>query len=963
MPTSVIVRKASIYLCSLVIIITICLRLVAVSMGAPGTDSNWTSPSATTVQKVGVAPDIPEQPNLYPNLDCTTLTYRFVNDSTLQTGCFMPTAFGLMDPDQQIVIFNGTDEAVPITPFSVHELLTPWPKTADVLALDAASTGGSWISLYKDLSLHLDNRHDLLGQLIDKQVNQPPDSVLRDGVGKALAINSGTLAFSDNGSWLVAESLSGAFLRFNLASLDSIPFAPSFGSQGSAALLKSQVSISNDGRYAVIQNNVADSFIVYDLSTCQANPGFAYQNCASHDYEPFLHAHISGLTTISHVRFLNDGLISFNARDGTNNSTYELAPSASIGSLIDYLALGDSYTSGEGAFDYIDGTDTDEDMCHLSGNSYPLLLTRDLFTASSGHSVACSGARIEDVMPSQASNYRGQVENGTPFDQRSPDSVAQLLASYMPGYLAQADFVSHYQPDRLTVSVGGNDIGFADMLEACAEAKFSRHASDNTCYSTYEDRLEIKNLIDRTIPRWVATYKYLQQRDPKGHIFVIGYPQIANDTGNCGLNVHLNKSELELSIEMATYLNDSIKQAAGQAGVTYIDISQALVGHRLCETNDYDTAVNGLTAGKDAGILGLNFLGSESYHPNAFGQALIEAAILKQSHSLAIASSGTNPTNDSPPDGTSLLNAPKTGRPITELSPTSDLISPLQQAGSSTAVAVTGRDRGLLSNTGYTVRLDGSTGATIGTISSDGQTNISGQVTIPASTTPGGHTIDITGPTQNEQTIDIQQPIYVTSGGSDSDGDGITDANDSCPYIPNSGVDADHDGIDDACDGFIGNATPPPEDQANSVTTSPTVVQNGQTTIVSTMTTTQTPPQNSQPSDTTTSAQSTEDAITLQTTAQADVLPASSVLKSTVKVAKTLRLPLIHSSGSKGDIVGSQVLGVHIPAQAIDHHSESAEQNPTIIHWLGWASLSIISLLAIIILAEIIAGRQKRKHQ
>src|SRR6185437_3010028 len=105
-----------------------------------------------------------------------------------------------------------------------------------------------------------------------------------------------------------------------------------------------------------------------------------------------------GLQSVRHVRFLNDGLLSFEAvTSGGGSGSYVLAPTDGITSLTDYIGLGDSYTSGEGAFDYLEGTDTADDMCHLSARSYPLLLTHDLFSAAGGHSVACSGAVISDV--------------------------------------------------------------------------------------------------------------------------------------------------------------------------------------------------------------------------------------------------------------------------------------------------------------------------------------------------------------------------------------------------------------------------------------------------------------------------------------------------------------------------------------------------------------------------------------
>src|SRR6185437_10597645 len=132
------------------------------------------------------------------------------------------------------------------------------------------------------------------------------------------------------------------------------------------------------------------------------------------------------------------------------------------------------------------------------------------------------------------------------------------------------------------------------------------------------------------------------------------------------------------------YLNNALAQAAAKADVAYVDISQALAGHRLCEAPSYDIAINGLTAGTDGGPLGLKVFGKESYHPNALGQGLIEQAILKQTHNLAAgAASGSTSNTDS---GQKLLNAPKTGRTINHRLAGKNLASRVTKRGSSTGI-------------------------------------------------------------------------------------------------------------------------------------------------------------------------------------------------------------------------------------------------------------------------------------
>ena len=784
----------------------------------------WATPTAKALKRVSSIWPAQHEPNFLNNTDCQLISYRLVNDDSMQNGCFTDTAFGMYSAESGLGIFNGTDEASPLIPYSAHEILVPWPDALNILALDSATTDGSYMTLYLNPLSALGDQRDLLGRLTAKVFKSPPDLPITDPSGQKIVINPQTLAFSDGGSWLVFESMAGSFVRMNLASMSMLPFAPAYGTSGSPGLLKSNVAISGGGQYAAVENSVADAFKVYRLENCPlATSTLRADNCPAYDYMPFIRQNIPGLQSIRHVRFVNDGLLSFEAVSSSSDlsGTYLLAPTDHITSLIDYLGLGDSFSSGEGAYDYQAGTDINDNHCHLSSQSYPLLLTHDLFSSTGGHSVACSGAVINDV-GATGGKYRGQVAHVSDFQtlqSSEPALLQSIQTNFLPGYIAQQRFVRQYVPRIQTITIGGNDIGFGDMLERCVMFKLSLHTSDSTCYNTYEDRLEVLNLIDRTVSRWTTLYRELVAAAPGTHLYAVGYPEIAIDTGNCALNVHLAKSELEFAVELTRYLNDAISSAAIAAGISYVDISQALAGHRLCETASYNVAVNGLTAGNDAGLLGINFLGKESYHPNALGQHLIEEAILKQTAHFAVYAVQAKQTASRQ----TLLDRPKSGRKIATISPAT-LTTKRVKKGSAVQLNLSGAQNGTKPATAYEVKLDGPAGTTVGTITSGVNGDIAGTVIIPGDTSSGGHTIDVVGDNQAGELSDTTQPVYVDPTGSDVDQDGIDDATDSCPTVPNSGQDSDLDGIDDACDGFIGQMTSgnsqPPASTTNGSTAS-----------------------------------------------------------------------------------------------------------------------------------------------
>jgi hypothetical protein len=804
------------YLTVATVLFTCILSVVLTQAVTTNTIPAWSAPNTMAIRRVSQLTGAQSEPNFLNNLDCVPLTYRLAATSTMQAGCFTETAFGLMDTDSGIVIFNGTDEGLPLVPHTAHQILVPWIKALDLIGLDPAPNGGTLLSLYKNPLAIIQDQRNFLGQLSAKQLDRGPDITVKDASGKPLVINPQTLAFSEGGAWLVAETLSGSFVRINLATLSMTAFAPAYGSQGSPALLKSRVTITEDGRFVAIANDIATAFKVYDLSTCDGIINdLQPQNCRSYDYWPFARQQISGLQSIRHLRFVNETLLSFDviAKDPTNSGTYELAPAATITSLTDYIGLGDSYTSGEGAFNYLNGTDTPDNMCHLSRNSYPLLLTHDLFTSSGGHSVACSGAVIKDI-GNTGSDYRGQVRGVADLrqlQQSQPLLLESVETNFIPGYVAQQRFIERWQPRITTVGIGGNDIGFGNLLQNCVAPHISRHFSGNTCYSTYEDRLELSRLIDRTGPRWMTLYNQLHRQAPRMRLYAIGYPQVATANGNCALNVQLNKNELELATSIIDYLNQTIKKAAVAAHISYVDISQALAGHRLCETASYNVAVNGLTAGTDAHVLSTKLIGKESYHPNALGHWLIEQTILKQTHNF---SETVNVVSDTTDNAVSvLLHVPSSGRPTNTLVPDNTLTNGIGKRGSGTTLQAKGVDDGLRPSTLYAVHLDGPTGKVLGTLTSDSVGNLQGSIIIPTITPPGGHTIDVIGENQNGKPVDVTQPIYVPVSDTDSDGDSIDDTTDSCPGAVNSGQDSDRDGIDDICDNLIGSA---PTDLGNS---------------------------------------------------------------------------------------------------------------------------------------------------
>ncbi|MEU3273355.1 SGNH/GDSL hydrolase family protein [Saccharomonospora sp. NPDC006951] len=220
----------------------------------------------------------------------------------------------------------------------------------------------------------------------------------------------------------------------------------------------------------------------------------------------------------------------------------------------DYVALGDSYSSGTGAGDY-----GDSGSCKRSANAYPQLWA-DSHDVSSFQFVACSGARTPDVL-----------------DQTSALSASTTL---------------------VTVSVGGNDAGFADVMTDCTLG------SDQSCIDRVENA---KTYVRDTLPALLSdVYGTISSKAPNAQVIVLGYPRFYQLEGSC--DVGLSEAKRAAINSGADALAEVTSDQAKSAGFTFVDLRGPFTGHEICSD---DWWLNSLTWPVD-----------ESYHPNRNGQAL-----------------------------------------------------------------------------------------------------------------------------------------------------------------------------------------------------------------------------------------------------------------------------------------------------------------------------------------------------
>ncbi|MFI0089129.1 SGNH/GDSL hydrolase family protein [Streptomyces bobili] len=231
------------------------------------------------------------------------------------------------------------------------------------------------------------------------------------------------------------------------------------------------------------------------------------------------------------------------------------AQGAQLAATGGYVALGDSYSSGVGAGSYVSSSGN----CKRSTKAFPYLWNA-AHAPSSFSFTACSGARTGDVLAGQ---------------------LAPLSSS----------------TGLVSITVGGNDAGFADVMTTCVTS------SDSTCVSRINTA---RAYVDSTLPgKLDSVYSAIRAKAPAARVLVIGYPRFYKLGTTC-----LGLSETKrIAINNASdHLNTAIAKRAAAHGFAFGDVRTTFTGHEICSGSSWLHSVNWLNIG-------------ESYHPTASGQS------------------------------------------------------------------------------------------------------------------------------------------------------------------------------------------------------------------------------------------------------------------------------------------------------------------------------------------------------
>ncbi|MCE6998622.1 GDSL-type esterase/lipase family protein [Saccharothrix sp. S26] len=282
-------------------------------------------------------------------------------------------------------------------------------------------------------------------------------------------------------------------------------------------------------------------------------------------------------------------------------------------------------------------------MCHRSTSAEIVSAAIPDVTAIN---LACSGATTADV------------RDGDPA-RNQPDQVELLRAA-----------VRDHQVKLVVLSIGGNDLGFGDIIADCAKGYLSSYRCAPKWDSTIAGQLDqlradvgatikaIKEVVNAA--QGTGTYQFVLQSYPAPMPAAAGFriPESGPRWSQGGCPVWNSDADWARK-QLVPTIADQLAQVAANRGVRFLDLRDAFDGREVCasgsrQATDANSAANPLP-GTEAEwvrwvVTGYSAQGDrqESMHPNHYGQRAL-GTCLRLMHQKATGNHACHNTPDAGP--------------------------------------------------------------------------------------------------------------------------------------------------------------------------------------------------------------------------------------------------------------------------------------------------------------------------
>ncbi|MFD6423041.1 SGNH/GDSL hydrolase family protein [Streptomyces sp. NPDC060198] len=241
-----------------------------------------------------------------------------------------------------------------------------------------------------------------------------------------------------------------------------------------------------------------------------------------------------------------------------------------------YVALGDSYAAGEGLSPVVDTA------CGRTSGSYPTWTAQTVKPAVF-KDATCSGATTRSLW-----NWEGTAA-------------------------PQVNALSK-DTDLVTVTLGGNDLGFTDVLTACVLAGLTTKEG-SPCRDT--EAAAVDAAFAKLSPRLSSMLTDIRKRSPQARVIVVGYPNLFPADGSvCGTSASLAKGDVTWLNQTTYRLNFMLELSARLQQAEFVSTTDLFQGHDMCEP------------AAERWINPLLPVNSGSAHPNTFGQRVMAREVL-----------------------------------------------------------------------------------------------------------------------------------------------------------------------------------------------------------------------------------------------------------------------------------------------------------------------------------------------
>ncbi len=219
------------------------------------------------------------------------------------------------------------------------------------------------------------------------------------------------------------------------------------------------------------------------------------------------------------------------------------------------VALGDSFSSGEGTLNY----EPSGERCHRGPDAWPRLLATDSLAADEfdiiGH-LACAGAEMHDLYKV----FKGEAPQLDELERIAAEAEVELV----------------------TVTIGGQDIGFEHLLRECV-------LLDTSCTNgLFWPRMFARiSRVESHLTKDVLPD--IQARVPADtRVLLVGYPRLLPEeqaeVTSCGSLRPRERIDLNA---LAGVIDHRLSQAAENAGAEYVSVLDVLDGHELCTADSW----------------------------------------------------------------------------------------------------------------------------------------------------------------------------------------------------------------------------------------------------------------------------------------------------------------------------------------------------------------------------------------